>query len=43
MTKKAAAVTHMTVLETKVKKLAQNSQGRMTFKFMDTGSSFRII
>ena len=43
MTKKAAAKTHMQGLETKVKNLAQNSQGRMTFQFMETGSSFRVI
>jgi hypothetical protein len=34
-----AAVTHMQLLD-QGQKLAQNSQGRAAFKFMETGSSF---
>jgi beta-lactamase superfamily II metal-dependent hydrolase len=43
VTEKAAAVEHMLELEKLVRRLAQKSKGRMTFKFMDKGSSFRVI
>jgi beta-lactamase superfamily II metal-dependent hydrolase len=43
MTKKKPAVAHMIKVEKLVKKLADNSQGRLTFKFMDSGSSFRVF
>jgi beta-lactamase superfamily II metal-dependent hydrolase len=34
---------HMIALETKVKAVAKGSKGRMTFKFLETGSSLRVI
>jgi beta-lactamase superfamily II metal-dependent hydrolase len=36
-------VGHMRALERKVRTLAKASQGRMTFKFLDAGSSLRVI
>jgi hypothetical protein len=43
MTKKEAAIAHMVKVETLVKKLAAHSHGRMTFKFIDSGHSFRVL
>jgi beta-lactamase superfamily II metal-dependent hydrolase len=34
---------HMRDVEKRVRNLAQTSKGRMTFKFLDTGSSLRVI
>ena len=36
-------VGHMRALERKARTLAKASQGRMTFKFLDAGSSLRVI
>ena len=43
MTKKQAAIAHMVKVEKLVKKQADLSQGRLTFKFIDSGSSFRVL
>jgi hypothetical protein len=34
---------HMRDVEKRVRNLAQASKGRMTFRFLDTGSSLRVI
>jgi beta-lactamase superfamily II metal-dependent hydrolase len=34
---------HMRALERKVRRLAKDSKGRMTFKFLEAGSSLRVI
>ena len=43
MTKKQPAIAHMVKVEALVKKLASHSQGRLSFKFIDSGSSFRVL
>jgi hypothetical protein len=40
---KADAAEHMGEVEKLVKRLAKNSQGRMTSKFLDNGSSIRVM
>jgi beta-lactamase superfamily II metal-dependent hydrolase len=43
VSEKAAAVQHMAELQRIVKGLAKNSGGRMTFKFIESGSSLKIM
>jgi hypothetical protein len=43
VSEKEAAAEHMQELEKEVKRLAKNSKGRMTFKFLDKGSSLRVL
>lgn len=43
VTEKAAAVAHMTELQKIVRNLAKASNGRMSFKFLDAGSSVKIL
>jgi beta-lactamase superfamily II metal-dependent hydrolase len=40
---KAAAAEHMAEVEKLVRRLAKNSKGRMIFKFLDDGSSLRVM
>ena len=42
MTEKAEAIEHMELVEQDVKKLAKASGGRMTFKFLTSGSSMVV-
>jgi hypothetical protein len=43
VTDRTAAVAHMTRLQQIVKDLAKGSKGRMAFKFLEAGSSVRVI
>lgn len=43
MTKSKLAIAHMIRVEKLVKRLAHTSQGRMSFKFIDSGSSVRVL
>jgi beta-lactamase superfamily II metal-dependent hydrolase len=43
MTKKQLAIAHMVKVEKLVKKLAHTSHGRLSFKFIDSGSSVRVL
>jgi beta-lactamase superfamily II metal-dependent hydrolase len=40
---KPAAAAHMAEVETLVRKLAAASKGRMTFKFLESGSSLKVV